>query len=150
LLKRDGTEKPVALIGALLLAASLWLMPRTTTTGQFLLVSAVLALGNGMLVPTLSGMASRHVHGRAQGRVLGLGQAAGAMGRFLGPQLAAIPLPANFSDLPKPLPAVMAAGVAHGYEIAFSVAAGIMVVSLIVIAIMKPFEIESPAEAATA
>ena len=33
--------------------------------------SALMALGNGLLTPTLSGMSSRHVHGRAQGRVLG-------------------------------------------------------------------------------
>ena len=87
LLKRN-IEKEVAVTGAVLLGISLWILPRTATVGEFLLDCAVLALGNGLLTPTLSGMSSRHVHGRAQGRVLGLMASAGSLGRFLGPLLA--------------------------------------------------------------
>ncbi len=145
LLKRDGMEKPVALIGAALLALSLWWMPRTSSTASFLLVNAVMALGNGLLVPTLSGMASRHVHGRAQGRVLGLSQAAGALGRFLGPALAALPLPALFSAAARPLTGELLTSVNRGYSVAFTTAAAMLVVAFVVIAVMKPREIESPA-----
>ncbi|MEQ1859083.1 MAG: MFS transporter [Chthoniobacteraceae bacterium] len=146
LLKRDGMEKPVALTGAALLALSLWWMPRTGSNTSFLLVNAVMALGNGLLVPTLSGMASRHVHGRAQGRVLGLSQGAGALGRFLGPALAALPLPALFSEMSRPLTGELLASVNRGYTTAFTAAAAMLVVAFVVIAVMKPLEIESPAE----
>lgn len=147
LLKRDGMEKPVALAGAALLAVSLWWMPRTASNTAFLLANAVMALGNGLLVPTLSGMASRHVHGRAQGRVLGLSQASGALGRFLGPAIAAVPLPALFSEASRPLTGELLTSVMHGYSVAFTIAAALLAVSFVVIAIMKPREIETPAEA---
>ena len=148
LLKRDGMEKPIALTGAALLALSLWWMPRTESTAAFLAVNAVMALGNGLLVPTLSGMTSRHVHGRAQGRVLGLSQAAGSLGRFLGPALAALPLPALFSEAPRPLTGDLLASVNRGYSIAFTAAAGLLVAAFVLIAVMKPLEIETPEEAA--
>lgn len=150
LLKRDGMEKPVALTGAALLALSFWLMPRTGSNASFLAVNALLALGNGLLVPTLSGMTSRHVHGRAQGRVLGLAQAAGALGRFLGPALAALPLPAMFSELPRPLAPDVRPLVAHGYSVAFTAAAVMTLVAFALIAVMKPIEIESPGEESAA
>jgi multidrug resistance protein len=148
LLKRDGAEKPVAIAGAALLALSLWLMPLTSGNPSFLAVAAVLALGNGLLVPTLSGMASRHVHGRAQGRVLGLSQSAGSLGRYLGPMLAALPLPAAYASLPDLIPAEMMNVVNRGYVIAFHTAALIMVAALFCVIAMRPREIESPGESA--
>jgi DHA1 family tetracycline resistance protein-like MFS transporter len=144
LLKRDGMEKPLALTGAALLALSLWLLPRTGSSGAFLGVCALLALGNGLVTPVLSGMASRHVHGRAQGRVLGLSASAGALGRFLGPALAALPLPAGFSEWPRPLAASHLAAVNHGYLAAFSTSAALLLAAFAVIALMKPREIGSP------
>jgi multidrug resistance protein len=146
LLKRDGAEKPVAIVGAILLAISLWLMPQTVGNTSFLIVAAVLALGNGMLVPTLSGMASRHVHGRAQGRVLGLAQAAGSLGRWLGPLLAALPLPADYSTLPDRIPDALKGIVTNGYTAAFHTAALFMLASLVCLFAMKPLEIETPGE----
>jgi DHA1 family tetracycline resistance protein-like MFS transporter len=91
LLKRN-IEKQIAITGAFVLVVSLWLLPRMPGWGAFLGACGLLALGNGLLTPTLSGMSSRHVHGRAQGRVLGLMAAAGSLGRFLGPLLAVLPL----------------------------------------------------------
>ncbi len=125
LLKRD-IEKELAVVGAALLALSLWLMPRTASVGGFLGVCALMALGNGLVTPVLSGMASRHVHGRAQGRVLGMMAAAGSLGRFLGPAFAVIPLVANFSTLERPLQGAIRATVDAGYHTAFSAAAGIV------------------------
>ncbi len=119
LLKRN-IEKELAIIGGLLLATSLWLLPRAGSITVFLAVCALMALGNGLLVPTLSGMSSRHVHGRAQGRVLGLMAAAGSLGRYLGPKLAVWPLPANYSEFTQPFPEPLASQVRAGYVTAFT------------------------------
>ena len=119
LLKRD-IEKELAVVGATLLAVSLWLMPRAASVGGFLAVSALMAVGNGLVTPVLSGMASRHVHGRAQGRVLGMMAGAGSLGRFLGPWLAVKPLPADFSLLVRPLQGALFTTVNAGYLTAFT------------------------------
>lgn len=130
LLKRD-IEKELAVIGAALLAVSLWLMPRVASVGSFLLVCALMSLGNGLVTPVLSGMASRHVHGRAQGRVLGLMSAAGSAGRFLGPALAVLPLPAAFSEFARPLAGETMAAVNRGYLHSFSGAAALVLVAAV-------------------
>ena len=126
LLKRN-IEKELALIGAVLLAISLWLLPRAGSVGSFLAVCGLLAFGNGLLTPTLSGMASRHVHGRAQGRVLGLLASAGSLGRFLGPALAVLPFPGNYSE--RPLDAGTLQWIHAGYLTAFSWSAGLVFLS---------------------
>jgi MFS family permease len=144
LLKNDGMEKPVALVGAALLALSLWLLPRTDSNTAFLAVCGLMALGNGLVTPVLSGMASRHVHGRAQGRVLGLSAAAGSLGRFLGPAFAALPLPNGFSEWPRPLTGEMLTAVNRGYAVAFTASAALLLAGFVVIAIMRPLEIKSP------
>lgn len=130
LLKRD-IEKELAVAGAALLAISLWLMPRTATVAAFLGVCALMALGNGLVTPVLSGMASRHVHGRAQGRVLGLVSAAGSLGRFLGPALAVLPLPANFSTLDRPLQGATRLAVNAGYQTAFTASAALVALATV-------------------
>ena len=130
-------EKAITVIGCALLAASLWLLPRVSGVGGFLGVCALLALGNGLATPTLTGMASRHVHGRVQGRLLGLMAAAGSLGRFLGPKLAVRPLPANFSELPRPLDATMFAVINQGYRSAFSVAAWLVVAATICVLLLR-------------
>ena len=125
-------EKELAVTGAVLLAVSLWLLPRARRRGNFLGVCALMALGNGLVTPVLSGMASRHVHGRAQGRVLGLMAAAGSLGRFLGPALAVLPLPAHFSQYTRPLErGPIFDAVNAGYRTAFSFAAGLLVVATV-------------------
>jgi multidrug resistance protein len=145
-LPMDKIEKPVAAIGAALLALSLWLLPHSDKTGVFLAVSALMALGNGLLVPTLTGMASRHVHGRAQGRVLGLNASAGALGRFLGPSLAALPLPAAFSEWSRPLGPVELASANHAYTVAFGFSAAITAAAGVLILFVKPLAIKTPGE----
>jgi multidrug resistance protein len=138
LLKRD-IEKQLAVFGALILALSLWLLPRTDTTMGFLGTGALLAIGNGFLVPTLSGMASRHVHGSAQGRVLGLNASAGNLGRWLGPLIAAFALPVGFAefDRTKGLFAETAAMLNEGYIRAFSWAAGFILITAIVVMLLR-------------
>jgi len=130
LLKRD-IEKELAMAGAALLAVSLWLMPRTTSVGGFLAVSALMAVGNGLVTPVLSGMASRHVHGRAQGRVLGLMAGAGSLGRFLGPVLAVRYFPADFSTLTRPLQGAILGIINSGYVAAFTLSAVLVAVGAV-------------------
>jgi len=130
LLKRD-IEKEIAVVGAALLAVSLWLIPRAGTVGAFLAACGLMALGNGLVTPVLSGMASRHVHGLAQGRVLGMMSAAGSLGRFLGPALAVLPLPANFSLLARPLSGGLLESINAGYRTAFTGAAALVAVATI-------------------
>jgi MFS transporter, DHA1 family, tetracycline resistance protein len=136
LLKRD-IEKELVILGAILLATSLWFLPRVTGTGQFLSVCALMALGNGFVVPTLSGMTSRHVHGRAQGRVMGLNSAVGSFGRFLGPFLAALPFPLAFSQWHRPLAGENLLAANHSYLVAFSWAAGIVALTAIIALFMR-------------
>ena len=136
-----NVEKQIALVGALLLAASLYWLPRVSGVGAFLGSCALMAVGNGLLTPTLSGMASRYVHGNAQGRVMGLMSAAGSLGRFLGPTLAILPLPADFSSLARPLAHEVLDAVQNGYVKAFSWGAGLIGFSfLCIIALRIPKE----------
>jgi len=81
-------EKTLATLGAALLSASMFALPLSNGLGILLLVCAGIALGNGLLTPTLTGLASRNVDRNWQGRALGLMQSAGTMGRFIGPLLA--------------------------------------------------------------
>lgn len=135
--KARSLEKELAVVGCAVLALSLFLLPRSQSVGGFLGVCALMALGNGLATPILTGMASRHVHGRAQGRVLGLLAAAGSLGRFAGPALAVLWLPANFSELVRPLVGVTLETVSRGYQMAFTVSAGLLVVATILTALLR-------------
>ncbi len=140
-LKKNIEEKELAITGGVLLALSLWLLPRvppgSAGVAQFFAVSGLLALGNGLLVPTLSGMSSRHVHGRAQGRVLGLMASAGSLGRFLGPILAVLPLPALFSEMSRPLVPVQFEQVNTGYVTAFTWSAWLVVIATVCLLLLR-------------
>lgn len=131
-------EKQLAVIGCLILAFSLWWLPRTTGTGQFLGACALMALGNGLSVPVFSGMVSRYVHGRAQGRALALNSASGSLGRYLGPLLASLPLPAAFSEMPRPLEAASLTLVNQGYQTAFTWAASFIVAAAVLALFLRP------------
>jgi multidrug resistance protein len=138
LLKRD-IEKQLAVTGALILAFGLWLLPRTGTTSTFLSAAALLALGNSLIVPTLSGMASRHVHGSAQGRVLGLNSGIGSLARWLGPLVAAMALPIGYSefDRTKALAPDVVKALDLGYITAFTWAAYLLIAAAICAMIMR-------------
>lgn len=82
-------EKQLAVIGAALLAlslASLPFVPRHSLT-LLLIACAGISLGNSFITPTLNGLASRSTDSHCQGRLLGLMQSAGSLGRFLGPMI---------------------------------------------------------------
>jgi len=83
-------EKPLAIIGTAVLAASmagLAILPAASGIGLLLLVCAGISIGNSLSTPTLNGLASRAVDAHAQGRLMGMMQSAGGLGRFLGPML---------------------------------------------------------------
>lgn len=89
-LLRKPIEKPLAIIGTAVLAVSmgaLAFLPIGSGLGLLLLVCAGISIGNSLSTPTLNGLASRAVEAHAQGRLMGLMQSAGGMGRFLGPVL---------------------------------------------------------------
>lgn len=89
LVKRYG-ERRLAAYGALVLAASLFLLPVSKEIGglnALLLFSGGIAVGNSLLTPTINGLLSRSVDKRWQGRALGLMQSSGSLGRAFGPAL---------------------------------------------------------------
>ena len=86
-LLRRPIEKQLAVIGAALLAVSMAALPFTHTLGGLMVVCFGISLGNSFVTPTLNGLASRTTDAHCQGRLLGLMQSAGSLGRFLGPMI---------------------------------------------------------------
>ncbi len=86
-LLKKPIEKQLAVIGAAILALSMAALPFTHTLGILLVVCFGISLGNSFVTPTLNGLASRTTDAHCQGRLLGLMQSAGSLGRFLGPMI---------------------------------------------------------------
>jgi len=91
-LLKKPIEKPLAVIGTGILALSMALLALLPASGSgtlalLLLVCAGISIGNSLSTPSLNGLASRTVEAHCQGRLMGLMQSAGALGRFLGPML---------------------------------------------------------------
>ncbi len=111
-------ETALARTGLLLLALALFSLPLVTTLPMLLLVSAALAIANGLVTPTLNGLASQMIDRSWQGRALGLMQSAGSAGRLVGPLLGGWLL---MFDLNRPL--------AHYARTPFFVSAAILLVA---------------------
>ncbi len=136
LLKRP-IEKQLALVGSGILAVSMLAFAHTDSLRGLLVVCAGIAVGNGFVTPVLNGLASKHTTRRAQGRVLGLMQSAGSLGRFLGPMLAFYLLTFD------------AAGPSGHYaRTAFWASAGVLLVAMILISAVAPAKEVAPAPAA--
>jgi multidrug resistance protein len=84
LVKRFG-ESRLATSGAAILAASLFALPLASGMSMLVLASIGIAIGNSLLMPTLTSLASRSVDSHWQGRGLGLLQSGGALARWVGP-----------------------------------------------------------------
>ncbi|MBA3543549.1 MAG: MFS transporter [Chthoniobacterales bacterium] len=80
-------ETNLARTGLILLAVALAFLPFVPTVPLLLAVCAAIAISNGMVTPTLNGLASQMIDRSWQGRAMGLMQAAGSMGRLIGPLL---------------------------------------------------------------
>ncbi len=90
----------LARIGLVLLIASLFALPLASNLLALLLACAGLALGTSFSSPTLNGLASRMIDRSWQGRALSIIQAAGSLGRLVGPLVGGWLL---MFDLVKPL-----------------------------------------------
>lgn len=89
LVRRFG-EARLATAGAVTLAAGLFALPLAPSVAWLMLASAIIAVGNSLLMPTLTGIASQSVSENWQGRALGLLQSAGSLARWIGPALAGL------------------------------------------------------------
>lgn len=83
-------EPSLVVVGALLFAASLVLIPFTgpqTGTPALLALGALFALGNGLATPSLTSLASKSAGAGEQGGVLGVTQSVASLARVAGPLL---------------------------------------------------------------
>lgn len=82
---KDGRERMLALMGALLMVAGLFILPASAPWIGLLGVSTLLSVGNSLATPTLNALASRCGTVQNQGETMGAMSGAGSLGRFLGP-----------------------------------------------------------------
>jgi DHA1 family tetracycline resistance protein-like MFS transporter len=87
LVKRFG-DVNLAITGFAIMAISMMMMPLAGSVPLFLLFTAGLAVGNSLSQPTVNAIASKGASAALQGRVLGVVQSAGSLGRVFGPVLA--------------------------------------------------------------
>ncbi|HEX8371638.1 MAG TPA: MFS transporter [Chthoniobacterales bacterium] len=133
-LLRRPIEKQLALIGAAILAISMYFLPSTPPSlGMLLLVCTGISIGNSLVTPTMNGLASRSSDPHTQGRVLGLIASAGSMGRFIGPMIAFNLL--HFD------------GLGQYARTSFLVSSGILILAALCIVCIKP-QVEEPQPAA--
>jgi len=107
LAKRFG-ERHLALTGALLLVPGYLAILAAPTVGWLLLSLPLLALGAGLLNPSLSSLVSRLATADEQGGVLGVYQSVASLGRIAGPFYGVF----VFREFGAPWPYATAAGVA--------------------------------------
>jgi MFS transporter, DHA1 family, tetracycline resistance protein len=91
LVKRFG-EPLLVVVGALLCAASLFVIPfETPLMGLMgiLLIGAATSIGNALMAPSLSSLASKSASAGEQGGVLGVTQSVASLARAVGPSIAA-------------------------------------------------------------
>jgi DHA1 family tetracycline resistance protein-like MFS transporter len=81
-------ERRLAAGGALLLGTSMLLLPFATNFGTAMAFLGTLALGQGLVSPTLSTLLSRSASAATQGSMLGVGQSVAAAARATAPVLA--------------------------------------------------------------
>jgi len=84
LVKNFG-EARLATAGIVILSSALFALPLASSMAALILASAGVAIGNSLLMPTLTSLASRSVDANWQGRALGLLQSGGALARWVGP-----------------------------------------------------------------
>jgi multidrug resistance protein len=87
-LVKKRSEKSLAVTGVILLIIGMALLPSVGGLASLLTVFAVIGIGNSLVMPTLTGLASRSAERSWQGRVNGLMQSSGSLARCLGPFLA--------------------------------------------------------------
>ena len=86
-------EMPLIIMGALLFALSLFVIPLAgpqTGLGMLLLVGGLFAVGNSLATPSLTTLASKSAGRGEQGGVLGVTQSVASLARAVGPMIAAL------------------------------------------------------------
>lgn len=86
-LVRFSSDKTLVIAGTAILSLGLFILPMSSTIALLLLATTGAAMGHGLVVAPLNGLASKSVGGSAQGRVLGLMQSAASLARVVGPVL---------------------------------------------------------------
>ncbi len=89
-------ERRIAILGALILAGTLLLIPWTPQLSYLLAVMLLLAAGQGLLLPSTSTLMSRLAPPTLQGGILGINQSLGAGARAVGPVIAGALFDADF------------------------------------------------------
>ena len=84
---KEGNERSIAIVGGALLVIGMILLPLSSGLATLLVFTAAIGIGNSFVTPTLNGLASRIAEPSWQGRVIGLMQSAGSLGRWVGPFL---------------------------------------------------------------
>lgn len=88
LLKKAGkyiNEKNLIIIGLIFLMISLGLMPYGINFTGVAIISGILAIGTGILQPTILSLISKYSPSKIQGKILGLNQSFASLARVLGP-----------------------------------------------------------------
>jgi DHA1 family tetracycline resistance protein-like MFS transporter len=94
LVRRFG-EAPLALAGAMLMCIGLCGLALSPGFKWMVATSAAIGIGNSLLMPTLSALASRSADAGWQGQALGVMQSSGSLARWLGPIMAGLLLSAQ-------------------------------------------------------
>ncbi|MCE3236013.1 MAG: tetA [Vampirovibrio sp.] len=80
-------EKPLIVLGAILLCISIAALPLNSNVAWVVLASSGLSIGNSLVTPMLSGLASKSADAQSQGAILGLMQSIASFGRMIGPAI---------------------------------------------------------------
>jgi multidrug resistance protein len=84
-LSRAFGDKTLAVAGALLTAAGMFLLPISPNLSLLALACTGIGIGNSLLTPTLNALASKAVDAASQGSVLGVMSSVGSLARIFGP-----------------------------------------------------------------
>jgi len=109
LVRRFG-ERRAAVLGLALLAAGLAALALAPTLPLLAAAVALVAMGHGISVPSVSSLISRQGGAGEQGRILGVSQSLSALGRVIGPVAGGVALAHVGSAAPFLSGAVLAAG----------------------------------------
>lgn len=80
-------DKAIAISGAIIFIASMFILPVGSTMEMLVIASTGIALGNSLVGPTISALASRTVSSASQGRVLGIMASSASLAMIFGPIL---------------------------------------------------------------
>jgi DHA1 family tetracycline resistance protein-like MFS transporter len=80
-------DKPLAVTGTAIFAASVFCFPLSQTVAALTIASTGFAIGNSLMTPTLNALASKSVSAAWQGRVLGVLASVASLARIIGPVL---------------------------------------------------------------